>query len=81
MKEITQDRIHITEGSLYPTLHKLVAEGILKIEKEYLGKRLRKYYKLTTNGKTVAQQRIEQLSDLIQSLQLILNLNPSVLYD
>ena len=34
VKELSDDRILITEGALYPALHKLEAEGMLKTETE-----------------------------------------------
>jgi DNA-binding PadR family transcriptional regulator len=33
-KAITQGELNITEGALYPALHKLEAEGILDVEIE-----------------------------------------------
>ncbi len=34
VKEITNGDLKITEGALYPALHKLEAEGILEVEVE-----------------------------------------------
>ena len=45
VKEITADKIQITEGALYPVLHALESEGLVAIEIEYIGKRMRKHYK------------------------------------
>jgi DNA-binding PadR family transcriptional regulator len=42
--------LNITEGALYPALHKLEAEGILDVEIEKVDNRMRKYYKLTEAG-------------------------------
>ncbi len=44
VKDLTGNKIQITEGALYPTLHALEAEGILTTETEFIGKRVRKYY-------------------------------------
>ena len=43
VKELTDGKIQITEGALYPTLHSLEQNGELETEKEYIGKRVRKY--------------------------------------
>lgn len=72
VKERTQGRIEITEGALYPTLHKLEAEGILSTEKEYIGKRVRKYYTLTRSGKSVVTKRLDETKAFLASLQLLL---------
>ncbi|MGB5393843.1 MAG: PadR family transcriptional regulator, partial [Lutimonas sp.] len=50
VKELTKDKIQITEGALYPALHKLEAEGFLDVEIVNIGNRMRKYYKLTEQG-------------------------------
>ena len=47
VKAITLGELNITEGALYPALHKLEAEGLLDVEVEKVDNRLRKYYKLT----------------------------------
>lgn len=73
VKELTDGRIELTEGALYPTLHKLEAEGILTTEKEYIGKRVRKYYVLTKTGKSLQEQKVNELVDFIRSLQQIMN--------
>ena len=73
VKELTNGKIEITEGALYPTLHKLEAEKILQTEIDYIGKRVRKYYSLTTSGKPVAVQKVSELTDFLSTLRLILN--------
>jgi PadR family transcriptional regulator, regulatory protein PadR len=50
VKEQTEGKIQLTEGALYPLLHRLEAEGLLLTEKENIGKRVRKYYTLTKDG-------------------------------
>lgn len=68
----TQGKIEIKEGALYPVLHKLEADGILKTEKEYTGKRLRKYYSLTQTGQSVSTQKIDELTDFLTTLGKLL---------
>ena len=51
VKELTAGKIQLTEGALYPSLHALEADGLLTTETEYIGKRVRKYYSLSQQGK------------------------------
>ena len=51
VKLLTKGELNITEGALYPALHKLEAEGVLEVEVARVDNRLRKYYKLTEKGK------------------------------
>ena len=77
VKESTKGKILITEGALYPTLHKLEADGYLKTETVNIGKRVRKYYSLTKTGDSQAKERIDEFSDFINTMKLILNLKPN----
>lgn len=72
VKELTKGKVEITEGALYPTLHKLEAEGILVTETEFIGKRVRKYYTLTIKGSSVVQERVNELTDFISTMSLLL---------
>ena len=79
VRELTSDKIDISEGALYPILHKLEADGILETESVFIGKRVRKYYKVTDTGKQDAASRIEELNDFIRTLQLIMNPAPAAI--
>jgi PadR family transcriptional regulator PadR len=76
VKELSLDRIQITEGALYPTLHALEAEGLVTTETEYIGKRVRKYYSLSPNGKTKIDEKISELSDFMDTMKFLLDINP-----
>jgi DNA-binding PadR family transcriptional regulator len=69
VKEITSGELKITEGALYPALHKLEAEGILEVEVEHVDNRLRKYYKLTEKGSKETSNRLAELEDFIRNMQ------------
>lgn len=72
VKELSDSRLLLTEGALYPTLHKLEAEGLLKTETVLLGKRIRKYYTLTTEGKSLVKERVSELVDFIKTMSNVL---------
>jgi PadR family transcriptional regulator PadR len=74
VKEITGDKIQITEGALYPTLHGLEADKLVTTEIEYIGKRVRKYYSLSATGKARSKEKIAELSSFIQTMTLLLDL-------
>ena len=69
VKEITKGELKITEGALYPALHKLEAEGVLEVEVENVDNRLRKYYKLTEKGTSETINRLVELEDFIRNMQ------------
>jgi PadR family transcriptional regulator, regulatory protein PadR len=71
VKEITKGELKITEGALYPALHKMEAEGILEVEVENVDNRLRKYYKLTQKGTTETVNKLAELEEFIKNMQSI----------
>ena len=50
VKEITEGKIVLKDGSLYPALQKLTADGLLFFKEETVDNRVRKYYYLTKKG-------------------------------
>lgn len=73
VKEITKGELNITEGALYPALHKLEAENLLDVEVEKVDNRLRKYYKLTEKGSKETVNRLSELEEFIKNMQTIVN--------
>ena len=76
VKELTLDKIQITEGALYPTLHALESEGLLTTETEYIGKRVRKYYSLSPSGKSKAKERVSELAEFMETMRFLLDIKP-----
>ncbi|HMI67900.1 MAG TPA: helix-turn-helix transcriptional regulator [Cyclobacteriaceae bacterium] len=72
VKELSEGRILLTEGSLYPMLHRLEAEGMLKTETVLMGKRVRKYYALTAEGRSLVKERLNELFDFIKTISTVL---------
>ena len=77
VKELSEGRLALTEGALYPTLHKLEAEGFLKTEIVTMGKRVRKYYALTTEGRSTAKDRVSEFVDFIRTMSNVLQVELS----
>jgi DNA-binding PadR family transcriptional regulator len=73
VKEKTAGEIQLTEGALYPTLHKLEADGFLETEKVSIGKRVRKYYRLTKSGNKQANDRIVEFRKFSETMNGLLN--------
>lgn len=78
VKELTAGEMAITEGALYPALHKLEAEGMLTTETQVVDGRVRKYYSLTQDGHKQAVSRVSELVAFVENLNLVLKLKPSL---
>ena len=78
VKKLTFGKIDISEGALYPILHKLEGKGVLKTEKVYIGKRVRKYYSVT-GEKNGRKRGHEEIHDFIETLNIIFNPKPIIM--
>ena len=76
--EITQSRIKLTYGALYPVLHKLEKDGILVTESEMVNNRTRVYYKLTPRGNNTAKEKVKELELFIETMRNLLKPNPGL---
>lgn len=74
VKELTLDKIQITEGALYPTLHALEDDGLVTTESEFIGKRVRKYYTLSTSGKAKTKEKVNELADFMNTMKFLLDI-------
>jgi PadR family transcriptional regulator PadR len=72
VKELSHGRILLTEGALYPALHKLEAEGLLQTETVLMGKRVRKYYTITVMGKSLVKERVTEFKEFIKTMSAVL---------
>lgn len=71
VEQLTEGKIKLTYGALYPILHKLKKEKIVVTATEIRNNRIRIYYALTPKGKSVTAEKIKELQEFIQSLQRI----------
>lgn len=73
VREGSLEKMKLTEAALYPTLHKLEDSGLLETETKFVDGRQRKYYRLSDTGKTEVQRQMENLQEMILSLQRVLD--------
>ena len=70
----TNGNLSLTEGALYPSLHRLEAKGILSSQMKYEQNRYRKYYYISEKGETKLISLLEDMKSYMDNMQLILNL-------
>ena len=71
IEQLTNGKIKLTYGALYPILHKLEKEKTVVTASEIYNNRIRIYYSLTTKGHSVAVEKLKELQEFIESLQKI----------
>ena len=80
VKELTQGKIQMKEGSLYPALHKMEADGFIVSEEVFIGKRVRRYYHLTSPGKKEAKASVDELVDFLKTIYGLITVEPLKAY-
>jgi DNA-binding PadR family transcriptional regulator len=71
VKELSEGKILLKDGSLYPALQKMTSDGLLSFKEENVGGRVRKYYYLTKHGHKQKTAYVEELRDFISTLNKI----------
>lgn len=73
-KEKTENTILLTEGAIYPALHRLEKDGLIISSKEKANGRTRKYYSLNNSAMQEIDSQINLLSQFTGHLRALLNL-------
>jgi len=73
-KDLTKGELEMTEGALYPLLHKLEGDGLITSEIQNINGRDRKYYLLTEKGKYQQAEQEEEMKSYILNLNTIFNI-------
>jgi DNA-binding PadR family transcriptional regulator len=66
--ELAKHGYRISSGSLYPTLHKMEAEGLLRSSQVVVDGRTRRSYVATAKGLRVLESTKRQLGELAREL-------------
>lgn len=66
--ELARHGYQISPGTLYPTLHKMEAEGLLRSTPQVVAGRARRSYRATAAGQHTLDQAKEQLRELAREL-------------
>jgi PadR family transcriptional regulator PadR len=72
-KDLAERGIDIDEGTLYPLLRRLESQGLLLSQWREDAKRNKRFYSLTTHGRSVLNQLLQEWRDLGTALEGITN--------
>lgn len=79
VEELTEGKIKLTFGALYPILHKLEADGIVITETQMVNNRARVYYMLSHSGKVSAREKIAELEEFVKTIGKLISPEPGML--
>ena len=66
--ELAKHGYRISPGSLYPTLHKMEAEGLLRSSQQVIYGRVRRCYVATAKGRKALESTKHQLRELAREV-------------
>ncbi len=73
IQQITDDQLQVTQGALYPALHRLEQQGWIKAEwKESETGREAKFYTLTRSGTVQLRKELDQWERLSNAVGLVI---------
>lgn len=78
VEKISEGKIQLTWGALYPTLHKLEADGLITSEEYNIGKRVRKYYRLTPTGEAISRDKVKEFAEFVQIMGRLIKPAPGL---
>jgi DNA-binding PadR family transcriptional regulator len=67
-QELARHGHHISPGTLYPTLHRLEADGLLTSEQRVVGGRTRRVYRATEAGRQALAEDRAALTELAREV-------------
>ncbi|HWG52057.1 MAG TPA: PadR family transcriptional regulator [Gemmatimonadaceae bacterium] len=75
LKQVSNEVLQVTDGSLYPALHKLEQEGLIRAEwRQSENNRRAKYYSLTRLGRRRLAQEREAWDRLSAAISMVIRL-------
>ena len=77
VKELTNDELLLKEGSLYPALYKLKAEGWLEVESIEVDNRTRQYYSLADKSQAIAKEQLTEFASFLTMMTKLFKVEPS----
>jgi len=80
VEELTDGKIKLTYGAIYPVLHKLENDGVLVTASEIISNRMRIHYALTPKGHTLVEEKIREMREFIESVSRIIEPKPGLSY-
>jgi DNA-binding PadR family transcriptional regulator len=67
-RELARHGYEISPGTLYPTLHRLEADGLLSSERRVVDGRTRRVYRVTQQGRSALAEDRAALADLAREV-------------
>jgi len=68
MEELRSHGYEISSGTIYPILHNMEDDGILKTQEKVIEGKVRKYYLITEKGEKILKEAEEKTKELFEEI-------------
>jgi DNA-binding PadR family transcriptional regulator len=68
IRELAKHGYSLSPGTLYPVLHRLERDRLLRSEKQIVNGKVRKYYRATNQGKKVLAEAYAKVIELVKEI-------------
>jgi PadR family transcriptional regulator, regulatory protein PadR len=68
MRELARHGYRLSPGTLYPLLHRMELDGLLKAEAQNVAGKVRKYYTITRRGRAALATLRPKLKELVDEV-------------
>jgi DNA-binding PadR family transcriptional regulator len=68
IEELARHAYKLSPGTLYPILHRMEKQGLLKSKKELVGGKFRRVYQITSTGRQTLSEAKDKLRELVGEL-------------
>ncbi|WP_093043338.1 PadR family transcriptional regulator [Thalassobacillus cyri] len=69
LEELREHGYDISPGTLYPILHHMEVDGLLDKEEKNVNGKIRKYYRITTQGETILEEARTKAYELFKEIK------------
>lgn len=70
IRELERHGYSLSPGTLYPILHALERDGFLRVEKEVVSGKIRKYYTATDKGQEALAEALVKVRELMDEIDI-----------
>ncbi|MBD3239007.1 MAG: PadR family transcriptional regulator [Chitinivibrionales bacterium] len=68
IRELARHGYTLSPGTLYPVLHRLAEQKLLRVHSETVGGKVRKYYRATAKGRRALTEGIDKAMELLNEI-------------
>lgn len=72
VRVLSDGEVILSEGSLYPQLHKMEEAGLVKTSRVNVGNRIRRYYSITDKGRQESIARVDEFERFIKTMEKLI---------